>query len=142
MIRKYKKELALTHALLFARNRESLKIGTKFYGAPINDDESYFRDLDRRIFLDLGSTDSLLGIKDFEIFGKRIVIILNAMEEWHPRNFWQLFTIGYTDRMTWWVAMFGMFFGVISILIFMVGLWTAIVAQKQYLLTANPPLSG
>jgi hypothetical protein len=147
-IEDFERELAITHALLFSRNPESRKLASRFYGTHrIIMSESEYNQYQRSrndtkyVYLDPRFGGKFPSLNDFKIFRDRIANILRSMEEWRPRTFGQLFTPGYKKKMEWWVAMFGIFFGVISILIFAVGLWTAIVAQKQYLFTLKSPSS-
>jgi hypothetical protein len=124
----------MTHALLFTQNVDSLAIGTRFYGSRIHKSGGYFGLPDYRatVILDARFGGRFPGLRDFEIFGDRTAHILRKMEDWKPRTFRELFIVGYKGRFEWWVAIFGIFVGFISILILAMGIWAAVAAQKQY----------
>jgi hypothetical protein len=128
----------MTHALLFTQNVDSLAIGTRFYGARIEKIGGGDFGNNRAgkgplaVILDAGFDGRFPGLRDFEIFGDRIAHILRKMEDWKPRTFRELFIVGYKGRFEWWVAIFGIFVGFVSILILAMGIWAAVAAQKQY----------
>lgn len=53
-------------------------------------------------------------LQDFELFRPRLAYIKQRMKDWQPRKFSQLLRPGYFDRLTWFTAMFGVLFGLIS----------------------------
>jgi hypothetical protein len=72
------------------------------------------------------------GLRDFKLFGDRMAHILRRMEDWRPHTFREAFTSGYKGRVEWWAAIFRVFVGLISLLLFAMGIRTAVVVQKQY----------
>jgi hypothetical protein len=129
----------MTHALLFTQNVDSLAIARKFYGGDVFvagrwDRLDYARLKRTIVILDAGypRLGRFPGLRDFEIFGDRIAHILRKMEDWKPRTFRELFIYGYKGRFEWWVAVFGVFVGFVSLLILAMGIWAAVAAQKQY----------
>jgi hypothetical protein len=123
----------MSHTLLFTQNLDSLALGTKFYGGPIKRYTDFWSARqEAAVFLDDRFGGRFPGLRDFEIFGDRIAHILLRMEDWKPRTFRELFIYGYKGRFEWWVAMFGIFVGVVSLLILTMGIWAAVAAQKQY----------
>jgi hypothetical protein len=66
------------------------------------------------------------------------------MEAWRPRSFRELFIPGYSGRFDWWIAMFGAFFGIVTILGLGLSGYQAYVGQRQLAvallaLNATPP---
>ena len=55
-------------------------------------------------------------LERFPHFAGRMVHLLESMENWKPKTFRELFIPGYVDRTSWWIAMFGIFFGFMSVL--------------------------
>ena len=120
-IRRFRREIRESHALLFNRNSASRKIARKFYGVPFS----------CNIFSTAHWTEELLSIylnqlqienvpmeralQDFPWLGERMIHLLETMENWKPTTFHELFTPGYVDRTSWWIAMFGIFFGFLSV---------------------------
>jgi hypothetical protein len=129
------KELEMSHALLFTQNDDSRSIGGCFYGG-----SKSIKGYGGHVLFDGKTTVELdgrfggrfPGLRDFEVFGDRIAHILRKMEDWKPRTFRELFIYGYKGRFEWWVAMFGVFVGVVSILVLAMGIWATVAAQKQY----------
>ena len=70
-------------------------------------------------------------LKKFPYLAPRMVHLLVRMENWRPRAFRELFIPSYTDRTTWWVAMFGIFFGVMSVFSVALSAYQAVVGQRQ-----------
>lgn len=70
-------------------------------------------------------------LKEFPLLGRRMVHLLEQMEGWKPRSFRELFIPGYAARMDWWVAMFAIFFGIISVLGLGLSGYQAFVGQRQ-----------
>jgi hypothetical protein len=127
----------MTHALLFTQNADSMAIAKKFYGTTIIRQRRLDISESGPTIVACVALDDRFGgrfpsLRDFEIFGDRMAHILRRMEDWKPHTFRELFVNGYKGRFEWWVAMFGVFVGVISILVLGMGIWAAVVAQKQY----------
>lgn len=121
----FQKELHLTHRLLFCRNDASLRLGEHLYGVPINGKGTFSVRL-------TGDFDGRLpNISEFRLLGPRIKYLLRAMEMWRPRRFREVFIPAYSGRMDWWVAMFAIFFGVISILSLGFTVYQSVLSQKQ-----------
>ena len=80
-------------------------------------------------------TPNTSDIAAFEFFGPRIVYLLKSMDDWRPRSYEPCATYvsiaGYADRRDWWVAMFALFFGFITV----VGL--GLTAYQAYLAHAK-----
>lgn len=139
----YQAELHNTHDLLFNRSPSSKKLGERFYGRPIlgHTNALYRRRLlfnklridnqTEEVEVNLLSPYILPEFSEFPIFAPRICHLLRSMEEWRPRTFRELFIPGYSKRLDWWVAMFGVFIGIIAILSLGISCYQAVLAQKQ-----------
>jgi len=55
-------------------------------------------------------------LKQFRYYRRRLAYLQEQMKAWRPRKFSELFTPGYYDRFTWFIAIFGLVFGVIATL--------------------------
>lgn len=117
--------------MLFHRNPESRRLGKQFYGVRIRQVSrlKFINDKDRGWSqppqymlscpaheLDVDDLPVSRIFKEFPYLAPRMVRLLERMESWKPRSFGQLFIPGYAGRFEWWIAMFGVFFGVVSLL--------------------------
>jgi hypothetical protein len=111
----------------------------QFYGAPIGEYcEHYGRfkvDLDEKFEVDYVPTDEVLEM--FPYLAPRLVNLLEKMEHWSPQTFRELTIPGYADRLSWWGALFAFFFGLISIFVLAVSIYSAILIQLQLNLMRN-----
>jgi hypothetical protein len=110
-------------------------LAAKFYGRTltlIKDSREAGRTDQAHVELQVGFQRRSLRLDDFVLFRERITQILQSMDDWRPRKISDLFVSEYKKRFEWWIAIFRVFFGCISILILGVAIWTAVVAQKQY----------
>lgn len=64
-------------------------------------------------------------------FGPQVIHLLQSIENWRPRTVRELFIPGYSARLEWWVAMFALFFGIISILGLVVCGYQAYLSKRQ-----------
>jgi hypothetical protein len=55
-------------------------------------------------------------LRDFPAFRFHLAYLQERMQQWKPRKFYELFTPGYFDRLSWFTAVFGLVFGVIGAL--------------------------
>jgi hypothetical protein len=55
-------------------------------------------------------------LKEYPYFATRMVYLLERMEKWNPRTFRQLFVPSYGHRRDWFLGIFGLFFGLVSII--------------------------
>ena len=142
-------EIRKSHALLFHRHTASRKLAEKFYSLKLKRmrylewSELTGRDAGkwtgtpalmvrchaREIDADNAPTAKIL--KEFPLLAPRMVHLLQRMETWRPRTFRELFITAYSTRMDWWVSMFVIIFGVISVLSLVLGIYQAFVGQKQ-----------
>ena len=53
------------------------------------------------------------------------------MENWKPHIFREVFIPAYVDRTTWYVSMFAIFFGTISILALVLNVYLIYITQRQ-----------
>lgn len=77
----------------------------------------WFRDLTDR--LESGRDFTMKGtfhLRQFRHYRTRLAYLQEQMKAWKPRRFTELFTPGYYDRFTWFIAIFGLVFGVIATL--------------------------
>src|SRR5271170_7644609 len=66
-----------------------------------------------------GRDNSMKGtfhLKQFRHYRPRLAYLQEQMKAWRPRRFSELFTPGYYDRFTWFIAIFGLVFGIIATL--------------------------
>src|SRR5271170_1420715 len=114
-------EIEASHQLLFSRSSASLKLARHFYGVPLDTyiDEFWSEGLlaiYSKPFTDIKSKPVAEALKSFPILAPRLVHLLERMENWKPETFHELFIQAYTDRTNWWVAMFRIFVGLMSVL--------------------------
>lgn len=55
-------------------------------------------------------------LRQFRHYRTRLAYLQEQMKVWKPRKFTGLFTPGYYDRFTWFIAIFGLVFGIIATL--------------------------
>jgi len=55
-------------------------------------------------------------LRQFRHYRPRLAYLQEQMKAWRPRRFPELFTPGYYDRFTWFIAIFGLVFGIIATL--------------------------
>jgi hypothetical protein len=55
-------------------------------------------------------------LRQFRHCRPRLAYLQEQMKTWKPRRFSELFTPGYYDRFTWFIAIFGLVFGIIATL--------------------------
>lgn len=118
-IGRFRREISESHALLFNRNSASRKIARKFYGVPLDGIDSRWTEELLSVHLDTCKIENVpmeTALQDFPWLGERMIHLLETMENWKPTTFHELFTPGYVDRTSWWIAMFGIFFGFMSVL--------------------------
>jgi hypothetical protein len=108
----------LSHSLLFG-NEKLATIRNAFYGSAVRSWE-------------LGFEEQVPSITDFKIFGARIIHIQQSVEEWRPRNFWELFAAEYKGKLELYATVFTFFFGIISIFILIVGCYQAYLGYRQF----------
>lgn len=70
-------------------------------------------------------------LEQFPYLAPRMVYLLQRMENWTPRTFGDLFIPAYNARMDWWVSMFAIFFGIMSIVGLAFGAVQTYLAQRQ-----------
>jgi hypothetical protein len=137
-IDEFQKELRLTHEILFTRSLSSRKLGERLYGRSISSTTRWgsflFDDVTSVSLRDHVFDQTSSNISNFRFFGTRIVYILQAMEDWRPHTFCEIFIPGYADRRDWWVAMFAIFFGFITVLGLGLTAYQAYLAQRQVVL--------
>lgn len=75
--------------------------------------------------------DTIPSAAEFGLLAPRIVHLLRRMETWRPRTFREMFIPGYATRMDWWVAMFAIAFGVVSVLGLGIGVYQLYLGQRQ-----------
>jgi hypothetical protein len=149
-INKFQKELRLTHEILFMRSRSSRKLGEVLYGRSISSKSSrrgvfLFDDVTCVSLRDHLFDQTSSNISNFHFFGPRIVYLLQSMENWRARTFCEVFIPGYSDRRDWWVAMFAIFFGFITVLGLGLTAYQTYLAQRQVALALealNPTPHG
>jgi hypothetical protein len=130
-------EITLSHVMLFQRST-SRRIAEEFYGV---DWEELFMWLkfDGEVLEDGPwwglKVDYVLGrdkvLEQFPYLAPRLVNLLEKMENWGPRTVWELGTPGYKDRVSWWAAIFGLFFGCVSMLLVFLSIYQAVLIQLQ-----------
>ena len=70
-------------------------------------------------------------LEQFPYYAPRLVHLLERMENWKPRKFSEVFIPAYVDRTTWYVSMFAIFFGTISILGLVLNAYLIYLTQRQ-----------
>jgi len=55
-------------------------------------------------------------LRQFRYYRPRLAYLQEQMKAWRPRRFSELFKPGYYDRFTWFIAIFGLVFGIIATL--------------------------
>jgi Flp pilus assembly protein TadB len=58
----------------------------------------------------------IFHLRQFRDYRPRLAYLQEQMKTWRPRRFSELFTPGYYDRFTWFIAIFGLVFGIIATL--------------------------
>lgn len=69
--------------------------------------------LDKRVEF---KTKGNVHLSRFTHYLERLAYLQEQMKGWRPRRFVELFTPGYYDRFTWFMAIFGLVFGTIAAL--------------------------
>jgi hypothetical protein len=120
-IGEFSREIRASHALLFNRNSASRKLARKFYGVPFaaSGTPAHWTEELLSVHLNPFEIENVpmeTALQDFPWLGERMIHLLETMENWKPTTFHELFTPGYVDRTSWWMAMFGIFFGFMSVL--------------------------
>jgi len=134
-VNKFQKELRLTHEILFTRSISSRKLGERLYGRSISSTTAWgsflFDDVTSVSLCNHVFDQTSSNISNFHFFGPRIIYLLQAMENWRPRTFREIFICGYAARRDWWFAMFAIFFGFVTILGLGLSAYQAYLAQMQ-----------
>lgn len=139
-------EVRKSHELLFSRTPASSRLGERFYGVPLierpdwkpNDWIRTLKYVWKGNFV-VENIPTAKVLKEFPYLAPRLVQLLERMENWKPRTFPELFIPGYVDRTNWWVAMFGIFFGVITVLDLVLNAYQVYLAQRQVAIALNGP---
>jgi hypothetical protein len=129
-IRRLHHEIILSYYLLFDRSEASRKLAHNFYDVYRMRTSMYGLDF-TPITIDNVPVAEIL--KCFPYLGPRIVHLLERMDNWSPRGFRQLFIPSYTDRSNWWIAMFGLFFGFMSIVVVILNILLVYLGWRQLL---------
>jgi len=133
-------EIKNSHRLLFGRSPASRRLARRFYGVPVFKWKEYL-DLSNfwweelsHIQLDPFDAENVPIAELLEKFpwlAERMVHLLETMENWKPKTFRELFISGYIDRTTWWIAMFGIFFGFVSLFGLILNGYQIYLGQRQ-----------
>lgn len=95
-----------TYLLLFARNESSLHVATR-----LGVNMSLLRTCRDHIFPDNVS----LQLEDFPFFQHRLRLIQEKMDDWRPQKVKELWMRGYSDPLTYYTFIGGLFFGILGI---------------------------
>lgn len=143
---KLRQEVQWSRAILFNRNAASRKLGEHFYGVPMkivgisrlagetiqsNMEPVSIMCIYPELEVDVDNVPTATILEKFPYLAPRMVHLLERMENWSPRTFRELFIPSYTNRNNWWVAMFGLFFGVMSVMSMGLSTYQAVVGQRQ-----------
>jgi len=97
-------------------------LARRFYGVPLDEKRRYDDDWSNELSgvwlhrCEVENAPTADVLERFPYFANRMVHLLESMENWKPKTFRELFIPGYIDRTSWWIAMFGIFFGFMSVL--------------------------
>jgi len=123
----------LTLVLLFWRKEDSRRIAKRIFAPPEPRTwHNFFSSRDRstrdkvRVLESMGFPPSLvfgaaglvpkgsIHLNRFRHFRDQISYLREQMRVWKPRTLREMFVPGYYDRFAWFVAIFGMVFGIIA----------------------------
>jgi hypothetical protein len=60
--------------------------------------------------------DGNADLRHFQHYRPHLAFVQQQMAQWKPRNFSELFTATYHDRLTWFTAVFGVAIGILGAL--------------------------
>jgi hypothetical protein len=133
-------EIENSHGLLFGPSPASRRLARRFYGVPVFKWTEHYvlRDIwwEELSHVHLNPFDAenvpIAQLLDkFPWLAERMVHVLETMENWKPKTFRELFIPGYIDRTTGWIAMFGIFFGFVSVFGLVLNGYQIYLGQRQ-----------
>jgi hypothetical protein len=136
-------EIYRTHSLLLYRDSASLKLASDFYGLPFRESVSADRWATAPDFMskpgcsyreDVVTVENMPAekiLQQFPYYAPRMVHLLECMENWKPRTFREVFIPAYVDRTNWYVSMFAIFFGIMSVLGLALNTYQMYLGQRQ-----------
>jgi hypothetical protein len=118
-------------------------LARQFYGVPLSENSihainaPWSKELSS-VYLQEFYVENIPTEKVLECFpwlAERMVHLLETMENWKPKTFGELFIPGYMDRTSWWIAMFGIFFGFMSVLLVVLSGYQIYLGQRALYLS-------
>jgi hypothetical protein len=137
-------EIFRTHSLLFYRDSASLKLASDFYGLPFRSEASadFWATAPDRMYKpgvryyreDVVKVENMPAekiLQRFPYYAPRMVHLLERMENWKPHTFREVFIPAYVDRTNWYVSIFAIVFGIMSVLGLALNAYQIYLGQRQ-----------